>query len=124
METLLVLADQISEGKKFLPKCFQLWKLKCLNRQKRGLVYTKKLVFKRKKKENTFTPKSLQGVCGGPLRTVLVYRFWPPNISASIILWTSRCFDRQAFGCWGCPGQVFGSMRGTGIKSRDCQDHS
>ena len=38
----------------------------------------KKLVFKGKRKENTYTPKSLQGACGGPLRAVLVYRFWPP----------------------------------------------
>ena len=29
------------------------------------------------KKENTYTPKRLQGVCGGPLRAALVYRFWP-----------------------------------------------
>ena len=34
--------------------------------------------FSREKKENTYTPKSLQGVFGGPLRAVLVYRFWPP----------------------------------------------
>ena len=33
-----------------------------------------------KKKENTYTPKSLQGVCGGPLRAILVYRFLPPTL--------------------------------------------
>ena len=33
---------------------------------KKGLVYTKNLVFKE---------KSLQGVCWGPLRAVVVYRF-------------------------------------------------
>ena len=38
-----------------------------------------KACFKGKKKENTYTPKRLQGVCGGPLRAVLVYRFWPPT---------------------------------------------
>ena len=45
--------------------CFQLWKLKCLNRQKRGLVYTKRLVFKGKRGK-PYTPKSLpraQCVC-------------------------------------------------------------
>ena len=47
--------------------------------KKRGLVYTKKPV-SREKKENTYTPKSLQGVCGGPLRAALVYRFWPPTV--------------------------------------------
>ena len=33
------------------------------------------------KMKNIFidTPKSLQGVCGGPLRAALVHRFWPPN---------------------------------------------
>ena len=60
-------------GKSIHQRCFQLGKLKCLNRQKRGLVYTKKLVFK-----GTYTPKRLQGVCGGPLCGVLLYRFWPP----------------------------------------------
>ena len=38
-----------------------------------------KSLFSREKKENAYTPKSLQGVCGGPLRAVLVYRFWPPS---------------------------------------------
>ena len=38
---------QNSGGEKSIhQRCFQLWKLKCLNRQRRGLVYTKKLVFK------------------------------------------------------------------------------
>ena len=52
--------------------------VKCLNGQQRGLVYTKKLVFRGKEGE-TYTPKSLPGVGGGPLRTVLVYSFWPPS---------------------------------------------
>ena len=43
----------------------------------RGLVHTKNLVFK-EKKAKTYTPKSLPGVCRGPLRRALVYRFWPP----------------------------------------------
>ena len=45
--------------------------------KKRFGVY-QKACFQGEQKENTYTPKSLQGVCGGPLRTVLVYRFWPP----------------------------------------------
>ena len=36
-----------------------------------------KSLFSREKKEKTHTPKSLPGVCGGPLRTGLVYKFWP-----------------------------------------------
>ena len=46
--------------------------------KKRFGVYPK-ACFQGKKKENAYTPKSLQGVCGGPLRAVLVYRFWPPK---------------------------------------------
>ena len=46
--------------------------------KKRFGVY-QKACFQAKKKENTYTPKSLQGVCGGPLRAVLVHRFWPPT---------------------------------------------
>ena len=59
--------------------CFQLWKLKCLNRQKNRFGVYPKPGFQGKKKENTYTPKRLQGVRGGPLRAVLVYRFWPPK---------------------------------------------
>ena len=33
-----------------------------------------KSLFSREKKENAYTPKSLQGVRGRPLRAVLVYR--------------------------------------------------
>ena len=45
--------------------------------KKRFGVY-QKACFQGKRKEITYTPKSLQGVCGGPLRAALVYRFWPP----------------------------------------------
>ena len=45
--------------------------------KKRFGVY-QRACFQGKKKENTYTPKSLQGVRGGPLRAALVYRFWPP----------------------------------------------
>ena len=72
------------EGRKYTPKVFSALKTQVPQQAKRGLVYTKKLVFKGKKKENTYTPKSLQGVCGGPLRAVLVYRFWPPNFAQKL----------------------------------------
>ena len=49
--------------------------------KKKGLVYTKKLVFKGKEGK-TYPPQSLQGVCGGSLRAVLVYRFRPPIFEA------------------------------------------
>ena len=31
-----------------------------------------------KRRTKTFTPKSLPSVCGGSLRAMFVYRFWPP----------------------------------------------
>ena len=43
----------------------------------------KSLSSREKEKEYTYTPKSLQGVCGGPLRAVLVYRFWPAKKDSS-----------------------------------------
>ena len=49
---------------------------------KREVWCIPKSLFSREKKENTYTPKRLQGVCGGPLRGVLVYRFWPPKIKS------------------------------------------
>ena len=61
-------------------RCFQLGKLKFLNRQKRRFDVYQKACFQGKKKENTYTPKRLQGVCGGPFRGVLVYRFWSPMV--------------------------------------------
>ena len=39
--------------------------------KKRFGVY-QKACFQGQKKENTYTPKSLQGVCGEPLRAILV----------------------------------------------------
>ena len=49
--------------------------------KKRFGVYPK-ACFQGKKKENTYTPKRLQGVCERTLRAALVYRFWPPKIVA------------------------------------------
>ena len=67
-------------GKKYTPKVFSALKTQLPQQAKKGgLVDTKRLVFKGKKKGNTYTPKSLQGPCGGPLRAALVYRFWPPK---------------------------------------------
>ena len=68
-----------SEGQKYPPKVFSALKTRVPQQAKRVLVYTKKLVFKVKRRKIQKTPKSLLGVCGGPLCAVLVYRFWPPN---------------------------------------------
>ena len=68
-------------GKKYTPKVFSALKTRVPQQAKTSLVYTKKLVFNGKngtEKENTYTPKRLSGICGGPLRAVLVYRFWAP----------------------------------------------
>ena len=67
------------EGKKYTPKVFSALKLKCLNRQEKRFGVYQKASFQGKEKENTYTPKSLQGVCGERFRAVLVYRFRPPN---------------------------------------------
>ena len=45
--------------------------------KKRFGVY-QKACFQGKKKENAYTPKSLQDGCGEPSRAVLVYRLLPP----------------------------------------------
>ena len=43
--------------------------------QERGLVHTNITCSQGKKKGKTKTPQSLPGVCGGSLRTEMVYRF-------------------------------------------------
>ena len=58
---------------------FSALKTQVPQQAKKRLGVHQKACFQGKKKENTYTPKSLQGVCGGPLRAVLVYRFWPPT---------------------------------------------
>ena len=50
-------------GESVHQRCFQLPKLKCLNRQTRGLVYTKKLVLKGKEGENIYTKEPSRCVC-------------------------------------------------------------
>ena len=60
-----------------------------------------KACFQEKKKENTYTPKRLQGICRGPLRAVSVYRFWPPknpspfpvvgNVTAALVRFFAAC---------------------------------
>ena len=51
-------------------RCFQLWKLKCLNRQKRGLVYTKKLGFKKKEGKYISTKEPSRCLWGTPSRSI------------------------------------------------------
>ena len=53
--------------------------------KKRFGVY-QKACFQGKRRQNVYTPKSLRGVCEGPLRAVLVYRFWPPIFSLVFFL--------------------------------------
>ena len=68
-----------SEGKKYTPKVFSALKTQAAQQAKQGFGVYRKACFQRKRRKNAYTPKSLQGVCGGPLRAVLVYRFWPPK---------------------------------------------
>ena len=72
-----------SEGKKCTPKVFSALKTQVPQQAKKRFGVYRKACFQGKKKENTYTPKSLQGGCWGPLRAVLVYRFWPPKRSVS-----------------------------------------
>ena len=67
------------EGQKYTPKVFSGLKIQVPQQAKKRFGVYPKASFQGKKKENTYTPKSLQGVCGGPLRAVLVYRLWPPT---------------------------------------------
>ena len=56
-----------------------------------------KACFQGKKKENTYTPKRLQGVYGRPLRAALVYRFLSPKkTTANVSLLTSAMSTKQA----------------------------
>ena len=64
-----------SPGKKYTPKVFSALKTQVPQQAKKRFGVYQKACFQGKKKENTYTPKSLQGVCGGPLRAVLVCNF-------------------------------------------------
>ena len=59
------------------PKVFSALRTRVSQQAKKRFGVYQKACFQGKKKENTYTPKSLQGGCWGPLRTALVYRFWP-----------------------------------------------
>ena len=45
---------------------------------KNEVWFIPKSLFSRETEGNAYTPKSLQGVCWGPLHAALVYRFRPP----------------------------------------------
>ena len=47
-------------------RCFRLWELKCLNSQKRGLVYTKKLVFDGKRRKIHIHQRAFKVFVGDP----------------------------------------------------------
>ena len=70
------------EGKKYTPKVFSALKTQVPQQAKKRFGVYQKACFQGKKKENTYTPKSLQGGFWGPLRAALVYRFWPPKLGA------------------------------------------
>ena len=72
-ETPLTFAT--SEGNKYTPKVFSALKTQVSRQAKKRFGVYPKPCSQEKKKENAYTLKSLQGVCGGPLRTVLLYRF-------------------------------------------------
>ena len=55
-----------SEGKSIHQRCFQLWKFKCHNRQKRGLVYTKNLVSREKEGKYVYTKAPSRCLWGTP----------------------------------------------------------
>ena len=65
-------------GGKYTPKVFSALKTQVPQQAKKRFGVYQKACLQGRKKENTYTPKNLQGVCGEPLRAVLVYRFWPP----------------------------------------------
>ena len=68
-----------SEGKKYTPKVSSALKTQVPQQAKKRFGVYQKACLQGKKKENTYTPKRPQGVRGGPLCAVLVYRFWPPT---------------------------------------------
>ena len=79
-------AFQSSEGKNVYTKGVFSSENSSASTGKKEVWCIPKSLFSREKKERkTYTPKSLQGVCGGPLRRALVYRFWPPK---SVIAFT------------------------------------
>ena len=59
-------------------RCFQLWKLKCLNGQKKQVWCIPKSLFSRENAGKIHIHQRGFKVFVGDLRTVLVYRFWPP----------------------------------------------
>ena len=64
--------------KTYTPKVFSALKTQVPQQAKKRFAVYQKACFQGRKKENTYTPKSLQGVCGGLLRAVLVNRFCGP----------------------------------------------
>ena len=69
------------------PKCpprkvFSALRTQVPQQAKKEVWCVPKSLFSREKEgKYIYTPKSLPGVCAGPLRAVLVYRFWPPILT-------------------------------------------
>ena len=109
-------------------RCFRLWKLKCLNRQKTGLVYTKKLVFEGKWRKIHIHQRGFKVFVGDPFaqhwfldlglltqgrfrkRAVLAnvpsFRFWVPG--------NIHMFPRSGFCYRGTSVCTFVPVFGTG----------
>ena len=62
----------------YTQKVFSALKTQVPQQAKKRFGVYQKACFQGKKKENAYTPKSLQGACWGPLDAILLYRFWPP----------------------------------------------
>ena len=75
---LAEIGAKFSDGKKYTPKVFSALKTEVPQQAKKRFGGFQRACFKGKK-ESAYTPESLQGVCGRPLRSALVYRFWPPK---------------------------------------------
>ena len=71
--------------KRIHQSCFQRCKTECLNRSKKRFGVYQKRLFSREKQENTCTPKSLAGVCGGAHHAALVYTIGPKMITHTFL---------------------------------------
>ena len=101
------------EAKKYTPKVFSALKTQVPQQGKRGLVHTKKLVFKGKRRKIRIHQRALKVFVGGPLRAALVYRFWPPNRGLKEVEFVGRdlnCEHGHYHACELAVGLVHGSV--------------
>ena len=103
------------EKKKYTPKVFSALKTQVPQQAERGLVYTKRLVFEGKRREIHMHQRAFQvcvcvSVCGGPLCTAFVYRFWPPKgitLHKSLSNYSCNCFAPTVVSGWRKRGVEF-----------------